>query len=76
MRRVTVSIGLWQGDENAVRPRAIPPAQLGVAVRATETNGVRSVLITPLRLMSVAHWDALDDVWSTAQSTSPAKAGG
>jgi hypothetical protein len=76
LRRITVAIGLWQGDENAEPQRTIPPAQLAVAVRAAETNGVRSVVITPLRLMSVARWDALDDVWSTAPSTSPAKAGG
>jgi hypothetical protein len=68
MRRISVSIGLWQGDVNAKPQRAIPPAQLARAVRAAETDGVRSVGITPLRLLTPAHWNVLDDAWSTTGS--------
>jgi hypothetical protein len=69
-RRITVSIGLWQGHENAVPPRTIPPAQLARAVRAAQTNAVRSVGITPLRLLSPAHWQVLDDAWSSTTASS------
>jgi hypothetical protein len=68
MRRTAVSIGLWQGNENATPQRAIPPAQLARAVRAAETNGVRSVGIVPLRLLGPAHRKVLDDAWSTTGS--------
>jgi hypothetical protein len=68
-RRMTVSIGLWQGDENAVPPQAIPPDQLAVAVRAAPTNGVRSVEIVPMRLLDDPLWHVLDDAWGTAKPT-------
>jgi hypothetical protein len=69
MRRITVSIGLWQGEKNAEPQLVIPPAELARAVRAAETNGVRSVEIVPLRLLGPAHWKVLDDAWSTTWST-------
>jgi hypothetical protein len=72
-RRTTVSVGLWQGDENAVPQRAIPPAQLAVAVRAAPTNGVRSVQVTPLRLLNEPLWRVLDSAWSTGASSASSR---
>jgi hypothetical protein len=62
-RRLTVSVGLWEGDQNDVPQRAISPAELAVAVRATPTNGVRSTEIVPMRLLDDPLWKVLDDAW-------------
>jgi hypothetical protein len=75
MTRITVSVGLWEGDENAIPQRAITPEELGVAVSSAETHGVTSVGVNPVRLMSDDHWSALTSAWGPAPTTSTATTG-
>ncbi|MDO5683315.1 MAG: hypothetical protein Q4G46_10860 [Propionibacteriaceae bacterium] len=63
--QVTMSVGLWadgDGDaateddkENAV----LPPAAMAEGVRASLTNGVTTVSVTPASRMTEEHWAAL-----------------
>lgn len=71
--RVTVSVGLW--DEE---PEAISPQDMVAGVRAAGTNGITAVNVTPYSLMTEEHWAALNEVWTQlpptglpAASTSP-----
>ena len=61
--RFTVSIGLWGPNDSTVD--VVPPATMADAVRAAETNGITSVNVTPMSLMTSAHWPALRNVWGS-----------
>ena len=59
----TVSVGLW-GDSAAAdgsQQVVITPKQLAAALGAAKSA---SVNLTPVSLMTDAHWVALDEVWT------------
>jgi hypothetical protein len=60
--RFTMSVGLWGANDATVH--VVSPDTMASAVRAAETNGITSVNVTPMSLMSPAHWRALRKVWS------------
>jgi hypothetical protein len=64
--RFTVSVGLWGPNDSTVD--VVPPATMAAAVRAAETNGVTSVNVTPMSLMTSAHWRALREVWGSRRA--------
>jgi hypothetical protein len=59
--RFTVSIGLWGPNDSTVS--VVSPAQMAAAVQAGQTNTITSVGVTPMSLMTSAHWQALRAVW-------------
>lgn len=59
--RFTVSIGLWGPDDSTTH--VVSPVTLAAAVQNAETNGITSVNVTPMSLMTPAHWRALREVW-------------
>jgi hypothetical protein len=61
--RFTVSIGLWGPGDSTVH--VLAPATMATAVRAGQTNGITSVNVTPMSLMTAAHWQALRTVWGS-----------
>jgi hypothetical protein len=52
--RVFVSIGLW-----AERGRVLSPGDLERAMRFTREGGITNLWITPVHMMTQAHWDAI-----------------
>jgi len=61
MSRFTMSVGLWAQVEP---PVAIAPEVMAQTVTAAATNGVTDVNVTPVSLMTDAHWTALREVWA------------
>lgn len=62
----TVSVGLWNtGDGEEPEQSVITPQQLSTAVKAAATHDTVSINVTPLTLMTSAHWTALAQVWTT-----------
>jgi hypothetical protein len=61
--RFTVSIGLWGPNDSTVH--VVSPDTMATAARAAETNGITSVNVTPMSLMTPAHWRALRNVWGS-----------
>jgi hypothetical protein len=61
-RRFTVSIGLWGPNDSTVH--VVSPSRMAAALRAGETNAITSVNVTPMSLMTPAHWRALQEVWA------------
>lgn len=66
VRRITVSVGLWadgDGDvaayEDEERTMILTPNAMAEGVRASLTNGVTSVSVTPASRMTDQHWAAL-----------------
>lgn len=62
MDRVTMSVGLWtDGDEAAGSSQdgALSPDLMVEGLEYSLTNGVATVSVTPVSMMSAAHWDAL-----------------
>jgi hypothetical protein len=59
--RFTVSVGLWGPNDSTVH--VVSSHTMAAAVRAAETNGITSVNVTPMSLMTPAHWQALGKVW-------------
>jgi hypothetical protein len=64
MSQFAMSIGLWGVDDSTVD--TVSPETLAEAVVAAESNGVRVVNVTPMSLMTPAHWQALAEVWPPA----------
>jgi hypothetical protein len=65
-RRIITSIGLWSKDYDPDTPRnqmsALPAADFQSALQGT---GAVDLWITPSFLMTGAHWQALEDFWSS-----------
>lgn len=58
-----VSIGLWKGKDADNNDVPITPEELRAAVKDTTSGGSTSSWVTPPRLMSEAHWEALAEAW-------------
>ena len=59
---VTMCVGLWtNGDEatGADRDNALSPADMVAGLAASATNGVRTVSVIPVSMMTDEHWAAL-----------------
>ena len=59
MKRLIVSVGLWEGPADADPPGRLTPAEMVQAVRGAATHGIRAINLTPYSLMTPAHWKAL-----------------
>ena len=68
MSRFTVSVGLWSGRataEDGGSEESIPAETLQEAVGLAATNGITSVNVSPLSLMTDEDWQALATVWGS-----------
>lgn len=57
--RAILSVGLWDSDDDAIRPR-----ELADAVRDAADGGADAVWVTPASLMTDAHWRDLAGAWT------------
>ncbi len=60
--RVTMSVGLWSGgaeNQTEAHDSTVSPADMAEGVRASLTNGVTAVSVTPASRMTPEHWDPL-----------------
>lgn len=58
--RVVVQIGLWGRDEKGT----IDPDELAVALKGATDHGMSRVSVTPLSLMTEAHWQTVAQAWT------------
>lgn len=57
--RFTICTGLWAEDGT------LSPRELGKGLRALSSAGAPAVAVTPLSLLTDAHWDAIAEAWTS-----------